>query len=258
MRSFAGAGLLLLFSMPTVFAQETAPPVASAPPAESRLDYAQRLLDEEDNTEANLLAALVAYDESIAVGMSPSQAASVYADKATALMRLGDLQGSKAERQSYYVQGRLQAEKGLAADPTCADARFMRAANLGVWLREQGIFKSLSLMGEIREGFEETLELDPRHSDALLALAKMDETVPRLMGGSKKRAEQRFRLVLEQNPHFTRAMLDYAEFLHNRGHEAEGLELVNRALTEEQPKDPGAYRKFDRPRAEALREKFSR
>ena len=93
---------------------------------------------------------------------------------------------------------------------------------------------------------------------ALLSLARMDEAVPRLIGGSKKRAEQRFRLVLEQDPHFTRAMLDYAEFLDHRGREEEGLKLVNRALSEEQPKYPGAYRKFDRPRAEALREKLSR
>ena len=90
-----------------------------------------------------------------------------------------------------------------------------------------------------------------------MSLAMMDSQVPRLAGGSKKRAEKRFRAVLEADPHLTRASLEYAEFVAKRGREEQSIEIVKGVLAEDQPSHPGDYRKFDRPRAQALLKELS-
>ncbi len=140
---------MLLLVGPAAWAEEALPPVGlPAPAAESPLSTSHRLLYEADDTRENLEAALVAYDEALETGMSPSETASAYADKALALLRLGDLQTTKEEKQAYYDRGKAEAEKGIAADPTSARAHFMRTANLGSWARERGIFQSLFLLDD--------------------------------------------------------------------------------------------------------------
>ena len=81
--------------------------------------------------------------------------------------------------------------------------------------------------------------------------------MPRLAGGSKKRAEQGYRALLEQDPHFTLAMIFYAEFLADRRREDESIQWLERVLAEDQPSEPADFRRFDRPRAMLLLEQLS-
>ena len=256
-----GLLIALLLAAPVAGAEEEPPPAsATAAPAwgGSPLSQPRYLLHEADDSMENLRSALLGYDEAIAVRLSPSDKASAFADKALALLRLGDLQGSKGEKQAYYKRGKLEAEKGIAANASYADAHFMRAANLGSWMRERGAVQSLFLLDDLKAGFQRTLELDSGHLKARLSLAKIDEQLPRLLGGSKKRAEQGYRALLERDPHFTLAMIFYAEFLAERGRKDESIQWLKRVTREEQPSEPADFRRFDRPRAAVLLEQFSK
>ncbi len=259
--NLVGLLVVLLFLAPVAGVEEEPPP-ASAPAAPtwggSPLSRPRYLLHEADDSAENLRNALLGYDQAITEGLSPAEKASAYSDKALALLRLGDLQDSKGERQAYYKRGKLEAEKGIAANASYADAHFMRAANLGSWMREKGVVQSLFLLDDLKAGFQRTLELDSGHLKARLSLAKIDEQLPRLLGGSTKRAEQRYRALLERDPHFTLAMIFYAEFLAERGRKDESIQWLKRVTNEEQPTEPFDFRRFDRPRAEVLLEQFSK
>ena len=256
-----GLLIVLLGAAPVAGAEEEPPP-ASAPARPtwggSPLSQPRYLLHEADDSVDNLRRALLGHDEAIAEALSPSGKASAYTDKALALLRLGDLQGSKGQRRAYYKRGKLEAEKGIAANASYADAHFMRASNLGSWMREKGVVQSLFLLDDLKAGFQRTLELDSGHLKARLSLARIDEQLPRLLGGSKKRAEQRYRTLLKQDPHFTLAMIFYAEFLAERGRKDESIQWLKRVISEEQPTEPADFRRFDRPRAEVLLEQFSK
>ena len=143
------------------------------------------------------------------------------------------------------------------ADAGYAEAHFMQASNLGCWMREKGVVRSLFLLDDLKAGFQRTLELDPHHSKAKLSLAAIDAGLPRLAGGSKKRAEQGYRALLEQDPHFTLAMVFYAEFLADRGRKDESIQWLERVLAEDQASEPADFRRFDRPRAKLLLEQLS-
>ena len=241
-------------------AEDKPPPVSAPAPAawgRSPLAQPRQLLHEAPNTPENLRSALLGYDKALKEDLSPSEEASTYADKALALLRLGDLQESKREKQAYYDRGRLEAEKGILADPRYADAHFMQASNLGSWMREKGVVQSLLRLDDLKAGFQKTLELDPHHRKAKLSLAAIDAGVPRLAGGSKKRAELGYRALLEQDPHFTLAMIFYAEFLADRSREHESMQWLERVLAEDQPSEPADFRRFDRPRAMVLLEQLS-
>ncbi len=255
-----GLLIALLLAAPAAGTEEEPPP-ASAParPAwgGSPLSQPRDLLHEADDSVENLRSALLGYDEAIAERLSPSDKASAYTDKALALLLLGDLQGSTGERRAYYKRGKLEAEKGIAANASYADDHFMRAANLGSWMRERGAVQSLFLLDDLKAGFQRTLELDSGHLNARLSLAKIDEQLPRLLGGSSKRAEQRYRALLKRDPHFTLGMIFYAEFLAERGRKDESIQWLKRVTGEEQPTEPADFRRFDRPRAEVLLEQLS-
>jgi len=252
--------IALLLLGPVAGADEGLPAVGVPAPgasAEVLVSRSRHLLLDVDNTPENLHAALASYGEALKRGLSSTAAASAYADRALALLRLGDFQKSKQERQAYYDRGKLEAEKGILADATYADAHFMRAANLGSWMREKGVVRSLFLLGDLKAGFRKTLELDPEHRRAKLSLARIDAQLPRLAGGSKKRAEQRYRTLLERDPHFTLGMIFYAEFLADQGRGDESIQWLKRILAEAQPAEPADFRRFDRSRAEVLLEQLA-
>ena len=171
---------------------------------------------------------------------------------ACAMYRLGALQTDKDSRKAWFGRGVDSAERGIERDPDCAQAHYLRSVNLASWGRERGIMRSLFLVDDIRGGFARTLELEPGHPDATLGLGKIDEAIPGFAGGSKKRAEERFRSVIEAHPHFTRALLDLAELLAATDREDEAIDRAEEALMDDRPERPDEVRKFDRARGEAL------
>lgn len=227
---------------------------------EAAFARADRILDEDDNTPENIGRALGALDEAMAQGLTPSRRAQAYAHKAMAILRHGDLvrDKDKARGLALYEQGRREAEKGIEADPRCADAHFYKGSNLGRWAETRGVFQSLFALNDIKAAFARTLQLNPGHLEGQLARAVMDERLPGLAGGDSKRAERSYRALLQKYPHFTRAMLEFADYLQNDDRSEEAARWAALALDEKQPMKPGDWRRFDRPRAESMLRRLGR
>jgi tetratricopeptide (TPR) repeat protein len=231
------------------------PPAAGAS-GEARMKEAEQLLHEAENTEANLRGAVKGYDEAIQLGLSNEQKALAYSYKGMALLRLGDLQKTDKAKIDLFEEGTKSAEAGIAADPNCSRAHYYKAANMGRVGQTRGVLKSLFMVDDLRKTFTAASKLDPKFAEPLLGLAKIDESVPGLMGGSMERAEKTYRQALTVDPHYTRGMLEFAELLDKTNRRKEALEWVQKALAEKEPTNPGDYRKFDRSRAENLLKKW--
>ncbi|MBI5495472.1 MAG: hypothetical protein HY904_10650 [Deltaproteobacteria bacterium] len=232
-----------------------APDAGAAPtPGEAHFERAERILEDEDNTPANIDRALQALDDALAAGLTPARRAEAHAEKAMALLRAGDLarDKDKARGLALYQAGKREADKGIAADPQCANAHFYRGSNLGRWAETRGLFQSMFALTDIKAAFARTLQLQPQHLEAQLARAVMDDRLPGFAGGDSQRAERTYRALLQKYPHYTRAMLDFAEYLENDGRRAEALKWAAAARDERAPLRPGDWRRFDRPRAEDM------
>jgi tetratricopeptide (TPR) repeat protein len=237
-----------------------APGAPAAPSGESLLAEGLRVLDNDDATVANTERAIKLLDDAMATGLSKPREAQARADKARALLRLGDLVREKDKKRgmAIYEQAKNESARGVALDPTCADAHFYRGANLGRWAETRGVLQSLFTLPDIKSAFRTTLKLDPTHLEAQLSQAVMDEMLPSLAGGSDARAEATYRVVIKNNPHYTRAMVDFAQFLDNDGRRKEAITWAEAAVAEKAPSRPGDWRRFDKPRAEAMLERWKR
>lgn len=228
--------------------------VVEAPPApgDSKLAEARSILLNLDDSPEHLNQVLADCEQAIALGLSAPRKAEAQAWKALVYMRFGDHAKDTDQKLQFYDKGRQEAEAGIAADARSALAHFYRGANMGRWGLARGVIHSLFMLKDVRSEFERVRELDPRNLDALLALAKVDQEVPGIFGGSRERAEKLVRTALAEDPHFTRGMLDLAELLDKTGRRGEALTWVKRAQTESAPTRPGEWKNYDRWRAEHL------
>ena len=226
-----------------------------APPPSSEgapLQAAMHLLQDEENTPANLEAAQKAFEAALATPLSPRQQALAHAHRALAYLRMGELEKNAEKKAKLFDAGIKESQDAVTADDSSADAWFYRGALVGSWAEQKGMVKALTHLGDIRTAFQKALKRDPHHAGAALALAIIEQRVPMLMGGSKSSAEKRFRGVLAEYPHHTRAMLDLAEFLVEDDRKDEAIALARKARDETAPYEPGEWRKFDQERAKDL------
>lgn len=225
---------------------------STSPPDPASLQAALHLLEDEDNTAANLNAALQAFDAALATELSPREKAAAHGYKALAYLRLGDLEAAGPKRVAQLEAGMKEAQEATTLDDSHANGWFLRGALVGRWAQQKGMVKALTHLSDIRGAFQNALKRDPHHAGAALAMGIIEKQVPFLMGGSKSSAEKRFRTVLTEHPHHTRAMLDLAEFLSEEDHPEEAITWARKARDEAAPERPGEWRKFDRPHALAL------
>jgi tetratricopeptide (TPR) repeat protein len=214
---------------------------------------ARSVLDEGENTEANLRSVIASMDTTLTdKELSGRQRCLAQTNRALAFMRLGDLEKSEDPRLKLFEQGQDAARAAIAADPGCPAGHYYLGATLGKWGQAKGVFKAIFLLDDIKREFRKTIELDPSHVDARLALGAVEKEVPGILGGSKERAEVLIREALARDPAHTRGMLDLAVLLKDDGRKDEAKKLVQAVLNHPAPSRPWEWRKFDRARAEKL------
>jgi hypothetical protein len=180
---------VVVLAMLTCTAASAAPSLVALAPQNAAWKEAVRLIDEAPHSDKNLEQGIAQVDAALKVEKDNKKRAVMHAFQAKAYLRLGDSTASKDKKRSIYDRGTKAAEAGIKADPKCADCHFWRTANFGRYVELRGIFKAAMSLGEIKDGFSKTLELEPGHPDALLSLAKIDEMLPSMLGGDMDGAE---------------------------------------------------------------------
>ena len=82
------------------------------------------------------------------------------------------------------------------------------------------------LMGEL----DRTLELDPNHTDALVAKGPLLLRLPRILGGDAQRGEEMLREVIQKDPNAFSSRITLAKTCEARGERGEALAFATRAL----------------------------
>lgn len=79
-------------------------------------------------------------------------------------------------------------EKAVAQTPKSAEAHFQLAGAYGLKVQEAGLLGAAKWASKVKEEFEKTVALDPRHVEARFGLVQFYAGAPGLMGGSYDKA----------------------------------------------------------------------
>ncbi|OGF48132.1 MAG: hypothetical protein A2231_09215 [Candidatus Firestonebacteria bacterium RIFOXYA2_FULL_40_8] len=164
----------------------------------------------------------------------------------------GENMKTEDEKRKTYEKGVEYAKKALKLDEKSADAHFYYAASLGRCAQLKGIFNAMGSAGEIKKEFERTLELNPKHPIAKVALANYYYQVPGLFGGSTEKAIELLKEAMAADPCVSMPYIDLAKIYINQGKKKEALELLNAVIDMKNPSLPANYYLYDKKEAEKL------
>jgi tetratricopeptide (TPR) repeat protein len=153
------------------------------------------------------------------------------------------LEPRSARAEELLLEAATLAERAAAAAPSYANAHYFHAFALGRYSQRISILKALAAghAGRIRESLEETVELQPDHADAHLALGLYHAEVVAKVGGLAARitygatadaAERHFERALKLAPEAPVAALEFANGLramHGARARTRAIDLYRRA-----------------------------
>ena len=147
-----------------------------------------------------------------------------------------DLRAKSVEdKLAGYERGRDVAKRAIDLAPRSPEAHLWYAANLGRWAIAKGKLRAAFLLSTLREEIDAVLALDPNHVGGLALAGSFYLETPGLLGGDLGRAEAYERKALALDPHFTRARVELAKVLIERGRYAEARRELQQVLDETQP-----------------------
>ena len=119
------------------------------------------------------------------------------------------------ERRAYLERGMQAARAAIALRPQRPEGHFWLAANMGTLAESFGMRNGLRYRGPVKQALETVLTLEPgfMNGSADRVLGRWYFRVPRLFGGSNKRAEEHLRASLNYDEHSTISRFFLAEVL---------------------------------------------
>jgi tetratricopeptide (TPR) repeat protein len=163
------------------------------------------------------------FQEAMERGLAAGDAGITVANKA-ACIYANYLEKKERARLEIFQEAARRAELQASAHPHCASAWYWQAYALGRYSQGISVAKALAqgLGSRVKESLERTIQLQPRHADAHIALgafhAEVIDKVGTLIGGMTYGAKKEvglkmFREALRLHPHSPIALIEYANGL---------------------------------------------
>lgn len=164
--------------------------------------------------------------------------------------------GPEAGRRSALERGVSAGEAAARFRPGRPEGHFWLAADMGALAESFGLVQGIKYRFRIKSELERVIAIDPawQEDSADSALGQWYFEVPRLFGGSRAKAEDHFRRVLDRFPQSKTALSFLAEVLAAEGRTREARTLLQRVIAA--PIEPDWLpedRDFQRKAAERLR-----
>ena len=140
-----------------------------------------------------------------------------------AYVDIGEHHQPESEQESYFIRALAYADSAIALAPDNAEAHIRRAIAIGKIALFKGVFKSVSLVKQVKESLERTLELNPNLPVAHYVLARTHtklcekpKIARKLLGlgwADSDTAIMEYRKAIELDSTFIMYRLDYARHL---------------------------------------------
>jgi tetratricopeptide (TPR) repeat protein len=164
-----------------------------------------------------------------------------------------------SERMAIFQDGIDRARSAVALNPKGVEGHFWLGVLLGVYGEAKGIFKSLSLVPDIRAEMKTCLELDPSVEGygPDRVLGRMLYKLPGWKGGDNKESIEHLLKSLQGAPTNALTRLYLAETYKSEGEKAKAIEQL-KAVVDMKP-DPrwAPEHPYIKPQAEALLRKLT-
>jgi len=150
----------------------------------------------------------------------------------------GGHEAERGKRMELYLQGVRFAERAAALRPDRPEGHFWLAVLNGVYARDKGVFKSLTMIRPIRQGFERAFKIDPSYERGGpdRALGRFYFELPGILGGSKQTSLDHLQASLKYAPQNTLTLLYLGETLAGMGRKDEARKAYQSVL--DAPVDP--------------------
>jgi tetratricopeptide (TPR) repeat protein len=182
------------------------------------------------------------FQRAMEAGLAAGDAGVTVANKA-ACIYANHLEKREKMRLAIFQEAAQRAERQAAADPANPAAWYWQAYALGRYSQGISVAKALAqgLGSRVKEALERTIQLQPRHANAYLALgafhAEVIDKVGTLIGGmtygaKKETGLKMFREALRLHPHSPIALIEYANglvMLEGEGRLKEATRLLEQA-----------------------------
>ncbi len=163
------------------------------------------------------------FEEAAKVGLSLGHLGYNVANKASVIYATY-LEETPEHKLALLIDSARRAEELQACAEDLPNAWYFHAQALGRYGQELSVAKVLAegLGDKVKTSLERTIELEPRHADARIALGaynavviyKMGETIGRLTYGATRKASlEHFQTALELNPESAIARIEFANGL---------------------------------------------
>lgn len=152
------------------------------------------------------------------------------------------------DRRRHLESGMQAARAAIALEPQRPEGHFWLAANMGTLAESFGLRNGLRYRGPVKDELETVLKIDPAfmNGSADRVLGRWYFRVPRLFGGSNKRAEEHLRASLKYDENSTISRFFLAEVLidEDRRQEAraELQKIIDAPLSEEWAPEDKEYK----------------
>lgn len=196
--------------------------------------------------ERDLQALLARVDEGNPSPELLVQLAEIYFDLAD------DLLTDKPKRLAAYEAGAKAAKQAFELDETNADAHYFHAVNIGNAARLQGVTNAALTVSTIKHCALRAIELDPDHSLALQMMGGLMMELPRILGGSKKKAQDYLERAIAADGNYANARMMLATLYKKQGRVAEARKQLTAVVQAEHPHYRYAWERKYKPEAERL------
>lgn len=129
----------------------------------------------------------------------------------------------KDQQEPYFEEAVQYADRAITADPKNAEAHLRRAIGLGKLALHKGVFKSISLVKQVRESLEESLRLDSSNPTTHYVMGRTHHKLcekpafaRKILGlgwASEDTGVKEYEISIKMDGTFIMYRIDYAKFL---------------------------------------------
>lgn len=160
---------------------------------------------------------------------------------ARALVRRGERRKSKKDKIEDFQAAEKAGESAVRKSSANAEAHFWLGVAHGRRGETQGIFKSMKLVGPIKQEMQTTLKLDPNHGGAYEVLAELYRQLPGFAGGDKKKSLEYYEKAVSVSPRYSSNYVPLAEQYLERGRKDDARKVLDQFDQLKDPADPAQF-----------------